>query len=59
MRHSTNCDVDAVVNAADDPVRGDVFLTVTGTSAEAGDDGEVGRGNKTSGLITPYRPMTV
>jgi S-adenosylmethionine synthetase len=59
VRHSTNCDVDVVVNAADDLVRGDVFLTVTGTSAEAGDDGEVGRGNKTSGLITPYRPMTV
>jgi S-adenosylmethionine synthetase len=51
--------VDAVVNAADDLERGELFLTVTGTSAEAGDDGEVGRGNRTSGLITPYRPMTL
>src|SRR5678816_4896815 len=33
--------------------------TVTGSSAEAGDDGEVGRGNRVSGLITPYRPMTM
>jgi S-adenosylmethionine synthetase len=50
---------DSVVNAADDVARGAVYLTVTGTSAEAGDDGEAGRGNRTSGLITPYRPMTI
>ena len=58
-RRVTRLEVEAVVNAADDEARGDVFLTVTGTSAEAGDDGEVGRGNRTSGLITPYRPMTL
>lgn len=55
----TAMEVDAVVNAADDLAQGAVFLTVTGTSAEAGDDGEVGRGNRISGLITPYRPMTL
>jgi len=38
---------------------GNVYLTVTGTSAEAGDDGEVGRGNRANGLITPFRPMTM
>jgi len=38
---------------------GAVYLTVTGTSAEAGDDGEVGRGNRVNGLITPYRPMSL
>jgi S-adenosylmethionine synthetase len=32
---------------------------VTGTSAEAGDDGQVGRGNRINGLITPYRPMSL
>lgn len=58
-RHVTACDVYAVVNAADDIESGEAFLTVTGTSAEAGDDGEVGRGNRVSGLITPYRPMTM
>jgi len=58
-RQATGLEVDAVVNAADDLARGDVYLTVTGTSAEAGDDGEVGRGNRVSGLITPYRPMTL
>lgn len=47
------------VNAADDLVSGSVYLTVTGTSAEAGDDGEVGRGNRANGLITPYRPMSL
>lgn len=32
---------------------------MTGTSAEAGDDGEAGRGNRINGLITPFRPMTM
>jgi S-adenosylmethionine synthetase len=50
-------EVSVVLNAADDPERGELYLTVTGTSAESGDDGEVGRGNRASGLITPYRPM--
>jgi S-adenosylmethionine synthetase len=47
------------VNAADDRTRGSVYLTVTGTSAEAGDDGQVGRGNRANGLITPHRPMSL
>jgi S-adenosylmethionine synthetase len=52
-------DIRAVVNAADDVANEKMFLTVTGTSAEGGDDGEAGRGNRSSGLITPYRPMTI
>src|SRR5262245_32215895 len=52
-------EVQPEVKLADDLDRGDVFLTVTGTSAEAGDDGEVGRGNRVSGLITPYRAMAL
>ncbi|MDJ0945155.1 MAG: methionine adenosyltransferase [Kiloniellales bacterium] len=47
------------VNSADEPEAGSVYLTVTGTSAEAGDDGSAGRGNRANGLITPYRPMTM
>jgi S-adenosylmethionine synthetase len=47
------------VNTADDPSAHSVYLTVTGTSAEAGDDGEVGRGNRVNGLITPCRPMSL
>jgi S-adenosylmethionine synthetase len=47
------------VNAADDESAGSIYLTVTGTSAEAGDDGEVGRGNRVNGLITPGRPMSL
>jgi S-adenosylmethionine synthetase len=48
-----------VVNAADRPAAGQVYLTVTGSSAEAGDDGQVGRGNRANGLITPGRPMSL
>jgi len=51
--------VEATINAADDLAAGEVFLTVTGSSAEAGDDGETGRGNRVNGLITPYRTMTM
>ncbi|MFO0761069.1 MAG: methionine adenosyltransferase [Byssovorax sp.] len=51
--------VELDVNAADDPEHGQVYVTVTGTSAEAGDDGQVGRGNRVNGLITPCRPMTL
>jgi S-adenosylmethionine synthetase len=47
------------LNAADRPADGAVYLTVTGTSAEAGDDGQVGRGNRANGLITPSRPMSL
>ena len=52
-----SCEV--VVNAADDIATGGIYLTVTGTSAEAGDDGQVGRGNRVNGLITPCRPMSL
>ena len=52
-------EADVAVNAADDRKTGAVYLTVTGTSAEAGDDGEVGRGNRVNGLITPGRPMSL
>jgi S-adenosylmethionine synthetase len=51
------CEVSA--NAADHPSTGNIYLTVTGTSAEAGDDGQVGRGNRVNGLITPCRRMSL
>jgi len=51
--------VSVAVNTADDCQRGYVYLTVTGTSAEMGDDGSVGRGNRCNGLITPNRPMSM
>ena len=47
------------INAADNCDCSSVFLTVTGTSAEMGDDGSVGRGNRSNGLITPGRPMSM
>ena len=51
--------VNVDVNTADDYDEGSVYLTVTGTSAEQGDDGSVGRGNRANGLITPNRPMSM
>lgn len=55
----THREVDISVNTADDPELGRYYLTVTGTSMEAGDDGSVGRGNRANGLITPCRPMSL
>lgn len=55
----TECEVDVLINTADDYERGSVYLTITGTSAEMGDDGSVGRGNRVNGLITPNRLMSL
>jgi S-adenosylmethionine synthetase len=55
----TDRDVTVHVNTADDYEKGSVYLTTTGTSAEQGDDGSVGRGNRANGLITPNRPMSM
>lgn len=54
--------VTVVINTLDDPEAIDeagLYLTVTGLSAEMGDDGQVGRGNRVNGLITPGRPMSL
>jgi len=55
----THREVQIDVNTADDPELGRYYLTVTGCSMEAGDDGSVGRGNRANGLITPCRPMSL
>jgi S-adenosylmethionine synthetase len=55
----TDYDISVDINHADNPDSGNYYLTVTGLSAENGDDGSVGRGNRVNGLITPYRPMSM
>ena len=55
----TDREVGVEVNTADDYEDGSIYLTTTGTSAEQGDDGSVGRGNRANGLITPNRPMSM
>jgi S-adenosylmethionine synthetase len=47
------------LNAADNPKHGEFYLTVTGTSAEQGDDGNTGRGNRVNGLISPMRQYSM
>jgi S-adenosylmethionine synthetase len=48
------------INTLDDPSRGEggMYLTVLGTSAEGGDGGQVGRGNRVNGIIPFNRPQT-
>ena len=55
----TDRSVEVHVNTADNYDEGAIYLTTTGTSAEQGDDGSVGRGNRANGLITPNRPMSM
>ncbi len=55
----TSRKVKAQMNVADNIDQGSVYITVTGTSAEMGDDGAVGRGNRANGMITPNRPMSL
>ncbi len=52
-------EVKVSINTADNPKDNLYYLTVTGLSMENGDDGSVGRGNRVTGLITPYRPMSM
>jgi len=53
----SEAETEGCVNCAD---KGEnIYLTVTGTSIEMGDDGATGRGNRGNGLITPMRPMTM
>ncbi|HPG25594.1 MAG TPA: methionine adenosyltransferase [Myxococcota bacterium] len=51
--------IDVRANVGDDLEAERIYLTVTGTSAEAGDDGQAGRGNRINGLIAPGRPTTI
>ena len=59
LRHTTFDGVRLDMNTLDQPGRGlgGVYLTVTGTSAESGDSGQIGRGNKVNGVISLNRPM--
>jgi S-adenosylmethionine synthetase len=42
-----------------DSNNGFYYMTLCGSSVECGDDGQVGRGNRYNGLITPNKPMTI
>ena len=52
--------VEVQLNRLDQPERGlgGMYLTVLGTSAEGGDSGQVGRGNRVNGVISLNRPMS-
>lgn len=60
VRVNTDFDgVDVQLNTLDVRGRGfgGVYLTVLGTSADSGDSGQVGRGNRVNGLISLNRPF--
>lgn len=60
-REHSLSDINVEINTLDDRQRGEegVYLTVLGTSAESGDCGQVGRGNKVNGVIALNRPMSM
>jgi S-adenosylmethionine synthetase len=59
LKLAPDYDIEIHINVGDKPDQGVFYLTVTGTSAEHGDDGATGRGNRVNGLITPMRPMSL
>ncbi len=59
IEENSSLEPEVHVNTADEQSEDSIYLTVTGTSAEMGDDGSVGRGNRVNGLITPHRSMSL
>jgi S-adenosylmethionine synthetase len=60
VANSTNFDsINVQLNTLDVKGRGvgGLYLTVLGTSADSGDSGQVGRGNRVNGLISLNRPF--
>ncbi len=55
----TGKEVEAFVNYGDPKEGDDIYITKSGLSCESGDDGQVGRGNRVNGLITPFRSMSL
>ncbi len=55
----TQKDISVDINHGDSIGTNDVYITKSGLSCEAGDDGSVGRGNRVNGLITPFRYMSL
>jgi S-adenosylmethionine synthetase len=47
------------LNTRDDHDAMELYLTVTGSSIESGDEGVVGRGNRCNGVISLMRPMSM
>ena len=61
MKRFVGKNIEVDINTLDDETKDEksVYLTVTGLSAEHGDDGNTGRGNRMNGLITPNRPVSL
>lgn len=48
-----------VMNSGDDLNARKVYMNLSGSSIESGDEGMVGRGNRMGGVIAPFRPYTM
>lgn len=61
IKYGDNFQICLVLNALDRVEEGldGLYLTVTGLSCEAGDSGQVGRGNRVNGLISFLKPQTM
>ncbi|MCS7123403.1 MAG: methionine adenosyltransferase [Candidatus Aenigmarchaeota archaeon] len=60
VRANYGFNIDLTINSLDQRGRGEdgCYLTVTGTCAESGDSGQVGRGNKVNGIFSLFRPIS-
>ncbi len=54
------CDLtELIVNSGDDLKARKLYLNLSGSAIESGDEGMVGRGNRMGGVIAPFRPYTM
>jgi S-adenosylmethionine synthetase len=58
LRYGINT-IEIQSNTRDNFKTNELYLTVTGSSIESGDEGVVGRGNRINQIITPTRPMSM
>ena len=52
-------ELDVRINTADDLAKPELYLTLTGSALESGDEGLVGRGNRSHGMISMTRPFSI
>lgn len=57
-RIAPGVDLEVFINTRDQDHRPELYLTATGSSIESGDEGVVGRGNRSNGLISMFRPWS-
>jgi len=58
-KHFKKSDIQLYLNTRDDYEKNDMYMTLTGSAIESGDEGSVGRGNRSRGVIPFSRSFSM